>query len=1142
MFKQSSVKQIFGRLKPSRRILLILAFILLVFCAAVIQYFQLRADLLADYTRGLESTGRQLEEIMEIEITGLKDLADDHALGLFKLEKDNVLLPLESVMERDASLMGYTVNRINPYVSFSEMGTLFGGYGDRIDEPSYNREMQAVLDRMPALKTLKNHHSVIMKTFYYSHRNMVAVQPWTEVRSLLSAHRINTFKELYQLFQPLVAESTKTFNIYAVHQNPFDVQGAIVLSQSVQQEQIEHGIYGAVLDLNELHALFPSMQVQQFEYYFFVDDKVLVRWDQSGIATLPVSEWVNADVTGDVGSGSSRSLEYRSVLGFGVGMDMPAFDVLKSVLPKMWVYLAVIAGALLFITIYEAIIYARYFKPAMILSQLLNDGEVPESTNEFETSDLWKPVYERIKEYFDLVSISRSLSGAIIQIEKNNDKYSIRYASRGLDELVKDSTATLTKTTDFLQLFEPNSYWNLENLLRDSQTYRIPIEYEAALNTEDEEKTFVSVMLKPKIGLDDRIYWEGLILDVTDRKLLERELNEEKRFIEKLFELSGALFAVLDVEMSIVRCNRSFMQLFATTSGEGETYPSLKNLFSSFDYTTFKDQFNRVLEGAVGGVLEHYWQLPDGRRKLVKTTIAPMRSTIGMVEYVILTAIDISDRFKIEEELKKTNQNLYIQNAQIERNARIQRELFKTFEELRNVENLDGIYDTVSKIVSQITSSNNYFIAMRVDRVRTDVLVRDLKGHFEKDSYANYFHYYRGVLGRVLLSRIPYMTGNVQSDPDYIMHDVNVRSVIYIPITYNQFLWGIIGVDSYIENAFSKSDFEVLNVLGSHLGLYMEELHNRRILLEEADRLRGLHHVMQDISALRNNVDIAQRIVENGLFKHLAIFKTRANGDYDLIAESSPSSYELYGIMPNYAILDHALSKNKMINGRIGALNVYHLANPVMIEGEHAGIVYSIKDYEFSTKDEELIRIISEQMAVFWRLNGMMDRANHDAMIDPLTGIWNRRYMIDRLNEENSRLKRYHSQSPAAIAIIDLGEFKAINDTYGHNIGDEVLVGVALDFADNIRDSDIVGRYGGDEFIIFMPNTNHRQGDILLERITEVLLEKTYGSLQMHIHLDYGIATVPEDHDDIFEALKVADERMYKHKKERKAAMGQAKS
>ncbi len=116
----------------------------------------------------------------------------------------------------------------------------------------------------------------------------------------------------------------------------------------------------------------------------------------------------------------------------------------------------------------------------------------------------------------------------------------------------------------------------------------------------------------------------------------------------------------------------------------------------------------------------------------------------------------------------------------------------------------------------------------------------------------------------------------------------------------------------------------------------------------------------------------------------------------------------------------------------------------------------------------------------------LYERVEHMAEIDGLTQVYNRQYFDRALKQEIPRVKRYHL--PLSLLMLDVCDFKKFNDTYGHVIGDHILQAVARLLVDNVREPDIVARYGGDEFVVLMPNTTELQARMVQERIERATL------------------------------------------------------
>jgi diguanylate cyclase (GGDEF)-like protein len=159
------------------------------------------------------------------------------------------------------------------------------------------------------------------------------------------------------------------------------------------------------------------------------------------------------------------------------------------------------------------------------------------------------------------------------------------------------------------------------------------------------------------------------------------------------------------------------------------------------------------------------------------------------------------------------------------------------------------------------------------------------------------------------------------------------------------------------------------------------------------------------------------------------------------------------------------------------------------------------------------------------------------AFHDPLTGLLNRRVMESVLRREFNRAKRY--QSTLAVVFIDLDDFKAVNDTYGHDRGDEVLRFVADKLVAMSRDSDIVARFAGDEFVFILPETAARNAANLIARFKQDMQRHPFEGPngKLPVSISFGLATTEEDDlRDPALLLKKADERLYKDKKQKKGS------
>lgn len=184
----------------------------------------------------------------------------------------------------------------------------------------------------------------------------------------------------------------------------------------------------------------------------------------------------------------------------------------------------------------------------------------------------------------------------------------------------------------------------------------------------------------------------------------------------------------------------------------------------------------------------------------------------------------------------------------------------------------------------------------------------------------------------------------------------------------------------------------------------------------------------------------------------------------------------------------------------------------------------------YKTENEASKKMVRDKQI---EINGIMAQAQEVAQIDPLTFLYNRRRIVRELQDEVLRAERY--KSTLSISVADVDHFKAVNDTHGHLAGDEVLREVAGQLRDHIRQPDIVGRYGGEEFLIILPNSDARAAAEQAARLCRFMRESrvSINNSDQNIHVTISIGSAQFQHGiDTWESLlQRADAAMYESKK-----------
>ncbi len=199
----------------------------------------------------------------------------------------------------------------------------------------------------------------------------------------------------------------------------------------------------------------------------------------------------------------------------------------------------------------------------------------------------------------------------------------------------------------------------------------------------------------------------------------------------------------------------------------------------------------------------------------------------------------------------------------------------------------------------------------------------------------------------------------------------------------------------------------------------------------------------------------------------------------------------------------------------------------------HMGVIGTlvVKSYcaedRYTTRDIELLQFVSTQIAAVIERKQMEIGLQHNALHDPLTDLPNRSLFHDRLQTALSLAKR--NQTRLSLLYIDLDRFKQVNDTLGHQVGDLLLQEVAVRLRQCLRESDTVGRVGGDEFLVLLNNTSLPEHALLVVENIRKALNRIFSldGHQINISSSIGVAFYPEHSSEFEHLIRCADVAMY---------------
>jgi diguanylate cyclase (GGDEF)-like protein len=208
------------------------------------------------------------------------------------------------------------------------------------------------------------------------------------------------------------------------------------------------------------------------------------------------------------------------------------------------------------------------------------------------------------------------------------------------------------------------------------------------------------------------------------------------------------------------------------------------------------------------------------------------------------------------------------------------------------------------------------------------------------------------------------------------------------------------------------------------------------------------------------------------------------------------------------------------------------LAVPLRAQKRVSGVVLlTRKDAAFTSRELRLLRIYCNQAAVALENAIVYEKVESLAATDALTGLYNRRYFESALSREMARAER--TATKVALLVLDIDHFKSFNDTYGHAMGDLVLRKVAVVLAGALRKADVLARFGGEEFVVVLPQATEQGALESAERLRESVEHAGIhpGGPRKHVTVSIGVALFPDDAGTGEDLLKTADEALYDAKR-----------
>jgi len=452
---------------------------------------------------------------------------------------------------------------------------------------------------------------------------------------------------------------------------------------------------------------------------------------------------------------------------------------------------------------------------------------------------------------------------------------------------------------------------------------------------------------------------------------------------------------------------------------------------------------------------------------------------------------------------------------------------------------------------------------MLVDEKSNELYIKASKGMDERIIKDTRIPMGVGISGTVAKIKQPIILSKSRPVPPFIvlgsLGRPDIYSSIIAPIYSGDKVLGTINIntkspkDEFNEESInslmklSKKTVEVIEKI-SNLEQFDRELKEMSSFLDIIKRLNA----SRDIETFRKTISYISESILNvtGANRSAFVLTSKLDEKYDIFGVKNLSeefltdglewdmSYGIGAMTFKEEVFKYVddLSKYEMIYSpyfkKEGITSV--IAIPIIVENYVAAIYYIMNDkpLNFSEEKLEYLNHLGKEIGITLSNAKMHNELKQLAFVDNLTRVFNRNYWTQRLIEETKRADRSHT--PLTLVIFDIDNFKRCNDQFGHIAGDEVLRRIAGIIKENSREVDYVGRYGGEEFGLILPNLTEEIAFNVTERIRKQVESSEFirnEYQKISVTLSAGIAVYPQDANNENDLIDAADKAMYLSKK-----------
>jgi len=402
---------------------------------------------------------------------------------------------------------------------------------------------------------------------------------------------------------------------------------------------------------------------------------------------------------------------------------------------------------------------------------------------------------------------------------------------------------------------------------------------------------------------------------------------------------------------------------------------------------------------------------------------------------------------------------------------------------------------------------------------------------------------HQGITGAAVLKKQPVYAPDVTQDPRYVCAAKSTRSELAIPLMVRDEIVGVLDCQSDRLDHFDHETIELLTLFSTQASIALENARLYSLERERARQLQAINAIAQQTTAVMELEDLLLRVcsVIQHAFQvpHVSLC-LREEGDLVLRAHEGTLTpcVPAGGRLPadHHPWSEVLATSGTFIEKDLRAAPepiklfveaVSRMSIPLISFGQTLGVLmlHSDQPNAFRASELDSLESVADICASSIQNVHYVERIRQLSYLDGLTGIFNRRFFEMRILEEIERARR--CDAGMAVVMVDIDQFKRLNDEFGHLLGDEVLRQVSSLFHQQLRKIDVVCRYGGEEFAILLTQTNAEHALGVAEKLRKLVESWQFPGVPRTVTLSAGVAAFPDHGTSRDELIHAADTGLY---------------